>query len=666
MIQTSEAFSALIDTAPEILHLTLPDGTEVPQTAIQKANWVGGTNAGDDITLGSTVALKLQAELKRSELSGLDLTDTRLTATLTISGADDVLPVAVLQVDKPNSDDDIVSITACDAMIYAFSVAYALDETALGFDWEAGVDGETLLQAICDACGIPLATTGLTPVQLTGYDPSGHTYREIIAFLSCLWGRFARINGRGELVLGWYAAANRPVPPTRYYQGELKKADYAYSVGYIKCYNEVLEETLIAGDAEAAQGISIACPWMSADRLRTIFLEIGGFSYRPVSELRFLGDPRLEPGDVLQVTDRDGSTYTVPIMTLRQEYDGGLISQITAVGKSVSASKDAFEGPVTREIQKAVRGIKTSLVRMADRIVSRVEDTEGRVTQIQQTVDGITLEVTEVTDENGEVKAQITLKIGENSYSGLIAMVGNVQITGQMVADAIYSVMGEFASLKVDKLSTSRRIIRYLAGDTSDDNFVRIEGERVEFVTGTTSGSSVQAKSPNGDLLYWEADTSTCTLGADGYPYLESGERVFMTTKETDWPVMVYTYTELVKRCIAFAEINGTYLPADIIGAGDQTGYNRGLIYKDTDELTFAYATSNGEIIKMTLGNDGYIDFVGLRKPIKLDFSNFDNGSFIENLDGIVDDIVYTVGFDSSGRPNLITDETGHETEIVW
>lgn len=343
MLQTSDAFAALIDTAPENLHLTLPDGTEIPQTAIQSAYWVGGTNAGDDITLGSTVALQLQAELRRSELGDLDLTDTRLTATLTITGADDILPVAVLQVDKPNSDDDTVTIVACDAMIYAFSVEYALDDTALGFDWEAGVDGETLLQAICEVCGIPLATTGLTPVTLTDYTPSGLTYREVIAYLSCLWGRFARINGKGELVLGWYTAADRPVPPTRYYQGELKKSDYSYTIGYIKCYCETLEETMTAGDSSAAQGIYIECPWMTPARLREIFQEIGGMEYRPVSELRFLGDPRLEPGDVLQVTDRDGTTYTVPVMTLRQEYDGGLISQITAVGKSVNTTSDSYK-----------------------------------------------------------------------------------------------------------------------------------------------------------------------------------------------------------------------------------------------------------------------------------------------------------------------------------
>ena len=666
MIQTSDAFAALIDTAPEILHLALPDGTEVPQRAIQKAYWVGGTNAGDDITLGSTVALQLQAELKRSELGGLDLTDTRLTATLTITGADDVLPVAVLQVDKPNSDDDVVTITACDAMIYAFSVAYALDDTALGFDWKTGVDGETLLQAICDACGVTLATTGLTPATLTNYTPSGHTYREIIAYLACLWGRFARMNGKGELVLGWYTAADRPVPPTRYYQGELKKADYSYTISYIKCYNETLEETMTAGDASAAQGIYIECPWMTPERLRTIFQEIGGFVYRPVSELRFLGDPRLEPGDVLQVTDRDGTTYTVPVMTLRQEYDGGLISQVTAVGKSVSASEYDYEGPVTREIKKAVRGVKSSLVRLEDSITAKVEAVDGRCTTIQQTVDGITLEVVEQAGADGQVYAQIALGIGPNKYSGYIQMTGNLQVSGQLSADALYAKQGDVANLTVDRLSTSRRVALYLVKDMSDDNYIRIHDEQIEFVTGTTDGSREQATTPEGLRIYWEADIEDAEIGADGYPYID-GQRIYTTTAETDWPVYVYTYTELVKASLHFEMVGEHYLPIWTFGAGDQTGWNKGWLVKEAEAMKLLFRTGTGKDLGLVMNNTGYTDVYGLRRASFLDFSELPFGKFYEMVEGLDKEYSYTVERDTLGRPvKIIDDEDGQALEVRW
>lgn len=684
MIQTSNAFAALIDTAPEVLHLILPDGTEIPQAAIQKAYWVGGTNAGDDITLGSTVALQLQAELKRWELGGLDLTDTRLTATLTIPGADDVIPVAVLQVDKPTSDDDVVTIVACDAMIYAFGAEYALNDTVQGFDWETGVDAETLLQAICDTCGVTLATTGLTSVILTNYTPFGHTYREVIAFLSCLWGRFARINGKGELVLGWYATAERPVLPTRYYQGELKKADYAYSIGYIKCYNETLEETLTAGDTSTAQGIYIKCPWMSLERLQAIFQEIGGFTYRPVSELRFLGDPRLEPGDVLQVTDRDGTTYTVPVMTLRQEYDGGLISQLTAVGKSVSASKDDYEGPVTREIKKAVQGIKTSLVRMEDRIVARVEDAEGNLSLIEQLIGSIKLSVSGTLTDGTNSYAEISLHVGDHVSKGYVMVNGNVTVDGSLSADALYAAMGDIADLTVDKLSTSRRIVKYMAEDKTDDNYIRIQDQYIEFVSDVYAPDAVgsywdangeeiitrgytQATNPNGGLLYWEYDPDSCSIGADGYPYT-GGHRVFTTTERTAWPVFVYTYAdqELVKRRIGFEKQGGFYVPVDIFGAGDEDGRQRGKLLKDTEGLTLSYETQSGKTLGVRMRDDGYTDVFGLRKTSGMNFSEWDEGRFYERVDGDTTRYEYGVMFNTEGDPVLITDADGHECTVEW
>ena len=668
MIQTSATFAELIDTAPEVLHLILPNGTEVPQAAIQKAYWVGGTNAGDDITLGSTVSLQLQAELKRGELGGLDLTDARLTATLTIPGADDVIPRAVLQVDKPNSDDDVVTIVAYDAMIYAFSAEYALNDTVQGFDWEAGVDAEELLQAVCDICGITLATTGLPPVTLTNYTPAGHTYREVIAFLSCLWGRFARINGRGELVLDWYAAVDRPVLPTRYYQGELKKAVYTYTIGYVKCYNETLEETLMAGDASAAQGIYIKCPWMTPERLQAIFQEISGFAYRPISELRFLGDPRLEPGDVLQVTDRDGTTYTVPVMTLRQEYDGGLVSQVTAVGKSVSASEHDYEGPVTRAIERATKGIKASLVKYQDSIEAKVEGVEGGLSTVTQKVDSIKMEVQSSTGADGQTYASITLRVGDAMYTGQILLDGNVNVSGQLSADALYAALGNIADLTVDKFSTSRRIKKYLAGDTSDDNHIQAQDEELLFVSGVYAGDYEQATSPSGGPLYWESDPDAdgVVLGADGYPY-KDGVRIFTTTAETDWPVYVFAYDELVKARFAFEQWGDIYTPVLTMGAGNEQGYNKGFITKSADGLEILYKANTGAEIGMKCGNGGYTDIYGLRRTKHMDLSKLQTENvFTETIEGSSEVYKRHVRRDAAGRIVAIYDESGHEATMKW
>lgn len=490
MIATSAAFAALLDTDPVRLQLTLPDGTQVgdgvkhvlgtenldaigfgdatllitlpPKPVIKLAEWSGGSNAGDDITLGSTVAQQLKVEFDREALGSLNLADQMLTVELTIDGAADILRLAEVKVTMVDSTDDTVTIIASDAMAWAFNDEYALDDAALGFDWETGVDGEKLLKAICGACGVPLGTTGLPAVTLSLVDASGYTYREIIAFLACLWGRFARIDAQGLLVLQWYAEADRPIGPERYYDGELTKADYSYTVGYIKCYVEPLEETLEVGDTTKAQGIYIKCPWMTPGQLETVWANIGGFTYRPVSNLRFLGDPRLEPGDILQVTDRDGTVYTVPCMTLRHEFDGGLVSEITAVGKSESASSLDEQGPVTRIIERVTQNIKTSIIKYQDRIEAKVEDLAGPQSQFEMQLGSITQRVQGLDGKYAEV--QLTLGgLTITGPSGQSFIKGSSIDTGSLAANSItadkLNIRGSisFADLEQD-------VVEHIAG----------------------------------------------------------------------------------------------------------------------------------------------------------------------------------------------------------
>ena len=431
MLQIADKFVELIGTAPFSLQLTLADGTIVPPVAVKSAERTGGSNSGDDITLGSTVATRLKVELDREKLRGIEVADARLQAVLVLQSEEDSLhiPWGELQVTEDDSDDDSVSITAGDAMLWAFSDQYALDDAALGFDWATGVDGETLLQAICDACGVTLRTTGLRQITLANVSPSGYTYREVIAFLACMWGCFARMDGEGQLVLQWYTQVDRPITASRYYDGELVKADYGYTVGYIKCYVETLEETLVVGDTTKAQGIYIKCPWMTPECLQAVWETVGGFNYRPVSELRFLGDPRLEPGDVLQVTDRDGVVYSVPCMTLRNEFDGGLISEITAVGKSSSASDKDYRGPVTRQIERAVKQINANIVKYEDRIEAFVEDEYNKLeSSFEQKVNSITLKISNNEDGTSsyfELKSgETVLSSGNITFDGLVTFKG--------------------------------------------------------------------------------------------------------------------------------------------------------------------------------------------------------------------------------------------------
>lgn len=284
--------------------------------------------------------------------------------------------------------------------------------------------------------------------------------------------------------------------------------------------------------------------------------------------------------------------------------------------------------------------------------------------EITATADGISLSVSEPIVDGGQSYVEIALTVNGVTQKGVVKIDGNVDISGQMSADALYAALGEVADLSVDKLSTSRRIVKYLAGNQSDDNYIRIQEQYLEFVAGVYAGGTEQATNPNGGLIYWEADPEGATIGSDGYPYV-NGERIFTTTTETSWPVMVYTYTDQVKRSISFEQVGQYYTPVDTFGVGDQAGNRIGHLIKSDTGLTLSYKAADGSEIALIFNDTGYTDITGLRKTTSLDFTGWDAGGFTEAVDGDLTNN-YRVEFDAEGRPVKITDSDGHETAITW
>lgn len=215
---------------------------------------------------------------------------------------------------------------------------------------------------------------------------------------------------------------------------------------------------------------------------------------------------------------------------------------------------------------------------------------------------------------------------------------GDYVFDGALGADAIfteslYAEQGDIAELTVDRLSTSRRIRKYILQDISDDNFIKVQDQYIRWITGTVvpttglitedddplltetglqlmeeAGSAAveQARNRMGQGLFWQREPVSHTN--DGYPLDANGKQVYATTAESNWPVMVYKYTELVKSEYAFEELNGVYVPKVILGAGDELGYSRGYIYKDVNSFKLRYTSSAAKNVDITFSDEGFVD----------------------------------------------------------
>lgn len=420
------------------------------------------------------------------------------------------------------------------------------------------------------------------------------------------------------------------------------------------------ENSLTAGDDTGMEVIA-SCPHATQPMVNALLQTMKGYQYQAYEAGAANIDPAAELGDGVTV----GGIYS-PLSKLSD--DGRGYAGISSPGEAEMEDEYPSDGYITQEFNRKIAETRSTITKTSEEINLKVEGIDGRVSDINQTVDGISLSVTSASNPDGQTTATITLKVGPNNYTGYIKLDGNVDVSGQLSADALYAALGEIADLSVNRLSTSRRVVKYLAKDTTDDNFIRVAEQSLEFVAGIAKSTTEQAKNPNGELIYWEADPAGASIGSDGYPYA-NGERIFTTTKQTSWPVMVYQYEEQVKRAISFQSDGQYYYPVDVFGAGDNNGKQRGYLVKRQNSLELTYETSTGKLLGLAARDDGYMDLMGIRRTVGLNFAGWEQGSFSETVDGISEPLEYGVEFATVGGkkvPVKIIYSDGAEMAIQW
>lgn len=574
-----------------------------------------------------------------------------------------------------------------------------------------------LLLSCFDRMLVATGAGGATYAQLTGYDEWPQPQAAVAAEIASIMGisldpRTVIRSGRGYMVeypndlsclevLGYIGAANagnwcvtsanalRLVPLTgggdSFDLGTaaagLKTAPALASwAGVIVYYAD--EAAYEAGDTSGETGrvLTCDCPWATQETADSILAAIIGHAYQPYSAPGAIIDLALELGDIV-TAGRPGETVAGAAMYINITGSGLEQADVGAPGEDEIDHEYPYASYVDRSLRRKVTLGQSYYG-------TRISRDKG--IEIKRS-DGLSEALF-----NSDVFAMRALIDGvmkDRLYFDPLR--GDFVFDGALGADAIltaslYAENGDVAELTVDRLSTSRRIRKYILQDTSDDNYVKIQDNYIRLITGsvtmanallTEDGNPIltedgdyivleesnghaaeQAENRYGEPLYWQREPVGHTT--DGYPTDSQGRQIYATTEETEWPVMVYRYVELVKLQEAFIQRDGLYQPEIVIGAGDNNGNSKGYIYKEQTDLLMRYVSSAGKNVDIKLSDDGYVDIHRLRRATEMDFSDWENGNFSEKLEGGLT-ANYLVDFDQQGRPIKIYDET-HECDIVW
>lgn len=356
MYKVSDSFAAAMRTRPYVVRLTLDGTAGIPRDAVQEIIFRSGAGAeSDTFTLGGAVSASVEIQLDKAQISQVSH-GMQISVELgqELPGGTEWLPMGVYYVTEPLADDDRLTVKASDALAAKFDREY---EPLDGFDFaaEGGVSSTALLVALCDRRGVQVDVSELDTIALKGA-PDGFTERQIIGFIAALYGGFAQMSRTGVLQIRTFRKTDKKVTADDYYENGMEKAGYDFCVQWIKCYNEISELTMVLGDVSAQQGIYLESIWMNSAILQGLWEKLQGFSYVPVTELSFFGNPLIDPGDIITMEDLSGVSADVPVMRISHEYDGGIITRVTANGQAETSSP---AGPLGQQLRRVEVKAKT-------------------------------------------------------------------------------------------------------------------------------------------------------------------------------------------------------------------------------------------------------------------------------------------------------------------
>ena len=482
MYQSSEAFGNWIqqDSRTFQARITLEGKTITEGILSIRIN--GGSSSEDDFSLGSAVSRYVELEIEKT---GTRFEGYEFFLELGLNG--EYIPMGYFTAEKPKGDEERLSITAYDRMVKM--------ERACFLELPDSTNTVAVLKGVGTIAGIEVVTEGLTAIPMK--KPVGYTCREVLSYVAQLYGGFAICNRAGKIEIKSYEDNDYTVTAGRYWDS-FTHNDLPFVLGKITCYtgkNKKGEDISIhVGDG--VRGIYFSNPFMDQTALDNVWGKLKDYTYMPGS-FRFLGDPRIDPWDVLTVKDRNGNAYKVPAMKLTQEYDGGLSTEVEAVGKTEAEQSAGFTGPNTQNLDR----LYAQLVLIDHAMINKLDVDTAKITYA--TIDNLNalkaeieqLDVTELTARVAKIeKAYITDAEVKTLLAGY-ATIGNLNATNAQIT----SLSGKFAAF--EKTTTEELVAAkgwLLEGSIGDAQISRVSANKL--TAGTIDTAIITVAGSDGHL----------------------------------------------------------------------------------------------------------------------------------------------------------------------
>ena len=492
------------------------------------------------LTVGNTCAKTVQMQF-----SGVQTGFLEGSLALSAQAGAETLPLGTFAVTEAVTRGGQTTVMAVDAMGVALAELY--QPTLTG----SAATAWAVLNDVAAKAGVALSTRAsgyqnvLSEVSMASLT-AGYTHRTVVGWIAGLCGCNAVIDRVGKLDFIWYSASGMTLHRKECYEGmdEIQESDSVFSMLSVSVVDTNGNTQTLSPASAQGTGALIENPFMTQAQLNGVWSGIGGMTYRP-AELSFLGDLRLDAGDLITLTLDDGTTCSVPVMSLTHTYDGGVTTHVTALGQGESAGAGVRNGGV---LGGKLRSLSAEVAQLG---ALTVEDEDG-VTKINGgRIDTDTLFAQDITATGTITGAQLigailsgnaidiqavidATSIGlktelvDNSYCLVLSAAGGTTKSSITLSRGSLKLVGQsLLELSTDELYINANTIT--DGNYSKGNYTSFSGSVVSDGTVTVTKKFGVCYLNGGITLTGAVSGWVTLLDSDKVPAPQNGEAIIMT-----------------------------------------------------------------------------------------------------------------------------------------
>lgn len=442
---SSEVSTAILAGSRKFSAVLNVDGRTI--TDIKSIKLSRGIISGDVISIGGTVSANAETIIEKTTES---FENKEAFLYFSIAGAN--IQMGKFIVTSAVSKGELTTLTMSDVLSAKAEKVYIskLSYPAKTID---------VVNEICNMLGISF--TGTLEELMINENPQGYTIREMIGFIACKHGKNAVINRAGYLEFKWFETINYKLNKDYINEPELTENDIT-----VNSLKVTLKDDSVLSKGSGQTEISVSNPFMVQADMDTAFNVISGFKYKSADITMLLGDPRLDPWDIVELDD-----IKIPCMNIELEYDGGIRADIKSVGKGETEQSLDYQGPVTKQMERYY----AELVLINRAMINKLDVEQANITYA-------TIESLNATN------AVVSGKLNANELDAKVAEVGYLKADTAQMTYATITNLNTVNTKVSGRLDAAEADIGTLSAHLTNTNTL---------IFGSATGSTIQTSFSN-------------------------------------------------------------------------------------------------------------------------------------------------------------------------